>query len=88
MKIRPPPSKLEITWATNQLGGLALRPDLFIIEKHNGANSSVAPNAAESCPEAEPGAGKSFHNNIMVVAMIMAATINMMLRLEISGRYF
>ena len=88
MNISPPPSRLKITWATNQLGGLALKPDLFIIEKHNGANSSVAPSAAESCPEAEPGAGKSFHNNIMTAAMIMAAAINMMLRLEISGRYF
>jgi hypothetical protein len=88
MNIRPPPSRLEITWATNQLGGLALKPDRFIIEKHNGANSSVAPSAAESCPEAEPGAGKSFHNNIMVAAMTVVVTINIMFRLEISGRYF
>ena len=88
MKIRPPPSKLEITWATNQPGGLALKPDLFIIEKHSGANSNAVPSAAESWPEVEPGVGKSCHNNMMAAAMIMAAAINMMLRLEISGRYF
>ena len=86
MNIRQLPIRVDSTCSTNQVGGLALNPERFIIENPMGASNSKAPIAALICAGAEPGRGKPGHSKIIVAARITATVSERMPRLERSGR--
>lgn len=74
-----------MTWATNQKGGLADKPERFNKEKSSGASKAITPMAAADCAIGDPGRSGMKGDKAIIVATITNTASSWMLWLERSG---